>query len=94
MGASGSGAGPVPKTTSSSRPQANAPATPPSRPNLTKGGSRPNLNGGTSGMSMSGNFGAGVNPNQQPPKSNTLVFVLIAILLGAIGVLAYLVLTK
>jgi hypothetical protein len=29
-----------------------------------------------------------------PGKSNALVFVLIAILLGAIGVLAYLVLTK
>jgi len=28
------------------------------------------------------------------PRSNALVFVLIAILLGAIGVLAYLVLTK
>jgi hypothetical protein len=30
----------------------------------------------------------------QAPKSNALVFVLIAVLLGAIGVLAYLVLTK
>jgi hypothetical protein len=29
-----------------------------------------------------------------PPRSNTLVFVLIGILLAAIGVLAYLVLTK
>ncbi len=95
-GASGSGAGPVPKATSSSRPQANAPAQPPSRPNLTKGGSKPHLGGaGTSGMSMSGNFAAASTANAgQPPKSNALVFVLIAILLAAIGVLAYLVLTK
>ena len=33
-------------------------------------------------------------PVSAPPRSNALVFVLIAILLGAIGVLAYLVLTK
>jgi uncharacterized membrane protein len=31
---------------------------------------------------------------REQPKSNALVFVLIAILLAAIGVLAYLVLTK
>jgi hypothetical protein len=29
-----------------------------------------------------------------PPKSNALVFVLIAVLIAAIGVLAYLVMTK
>ncbi len=33
-------------------------------------------------------------PVAAPSRSNALVFVLIAILLGAIGVLAYLVLTK
>jgi hypothetical protein len=34
------------------------------------------------------------SPIAAPPRSNTLVLVLIAILLAAIGVLAYLVLTK
>jgi hypothetical protein len=34
------------------------------------------------------------SPYRDAPKSNALVFVLIAILLAAIGVLAYLVLTK
>jgi anti-anti-sigma regulatory factor len=93
MPSTGSGSGPgALKKTSSSQPQASGPQRQPSRPNL-KTGSRPPGSLGA-GMSMSGNFGI-ANPNaQQPPKSNALVFVLIAILLAAIGVLAYLVLTK
>jgi hypothetical protein len=35
-----------------------------------------------------------VSPSSVPPRSSALVLVLIAILLAAIGVLAYLVLTK
>jgi hypothetical protein len=81
-----------------SRPGANAIAKPPSRPNLTSSGanksSRPGGAMSSAGMSMSGNFGLGAHAQAQPPKSNALVFVLIAILLAAIGVLAYLVLTK
>jgi len=49
-----------------------------------------------SGSQMPGNsFGfANAAPVAAPSRSNALVFVLIAILLAAIGVLAYLVLTK
>src|SRR5436190_23592502 len=73
------------------------PSKPPSNPSLS--GSRPP---GTlrNPSSLPGNsFGfvaqAGTGPTyRQEPKSNALVFVLIAILLAAIGVLAYLVLTK
>jgi anti-anti-sigma regulatory factor len=77
-----------------------APSKPPSRPGLGKSsppGSRP------PGMIQSGpnrspasSFGT-FSPHiasRTPSKSNALVFVLIAILLAAIGVLAYLVLTK
>ena len=39
-------------------------------------------------------FGARMQASAAPSRSNALVFVLIAILLAAIGVLAYLVLTK
>jgi hypothetical protein len=109
-GASNSGAGPVPKTTGSkpgskpgagskpgSKPGAGAaaatgPQQNPSRPNLTSSSRPPGALG--AGMSMSGNFGMAGASTQQPPKSNALVFILIAILLAAIGVLAYLVLTK
>jgi len=71
---------------------------PPSRP-LLKPGSRPpgGLHSGPhSGPHLPGaSFGFPNAPAPMPaPKSNALVFVLIAILLGAIGVLAYLVLTK
>jgi hypothetical protein len=51
-------------------------------------------------MSLSGaqSFGYASGPMSRPvaapPRGNALVFVLIAILLGAIGVLAYLVVTK
>ncbi|MBA3538529.1 MAG: hypothetical protein H0T79_02770 [Deltaproteobacteria bacterium] len=85
------GSGPIPPYKSGSNPG--------SRPNLggIKPGSRPPGAMGA-GMSMSGNFGLANTGNppatQAPPKSNALVFVLIAILLAAIGVLAYLVLTK
>ena len=62
-------------------------------------GSRP------AGSLPSGNFAAipgqsygyappAINPAAAPPRSNVLVLVLIAILLVAIGVLAYLVITK
>jgi anti-anti-sigma regulatory factor len=80
---------------------------PPSRPMMTGSkpgvgmgaGSRPPgaLSGGHAmppGSSFAG-FSAATQPAPMPqPKSNALVFVLIAILLGAIGVLAYLVVTK
>jgi anti-anti-sigma regulatory factor len=79
---------------------------PPSRPMLQgKPGSRPpgslQSGGHSGGHSMPGNsFGFGQqgaqmsNPVAAPARSSVLVFVLIAILLAAIGVLAYLVLTK
>jgi anti-anti-sigma regulatory factor len=80
---------------------------PPSRPQLgskppsSPGGSRPpGQMRGSGSESMPGNsFGFAAQSmttgSVAPPgKSNALVFVLIAILLGAIGVLAYLVLTK
>ena len=68
---------------------------PPSRPLLKQQGSRPPgaLNAPAANMSMSG---VGLPPNgmSAPSRSNALVYVLIAILVGAIAVLAYLVLTK
>ncbi len=62
-------------------------------------GSRPPGQFGSGGNVMPGNsFGFAAQsmsaPVAAPSRSNALVFVLIAILLGAIGVLAYLVLTK
>jgi hypothetical protein len=68
-----------------------------------------NTPSGSSGSRPPGSLGSGVHPVAgnsfshsaqsmrpvvAPPRSNALVFVLIAILLGAIGALAYLVLTK
>jgi anti-anti-sigma regulatory factor len=84
-----------------------APSKPPSRPQLGSkpptgpGGSRPP--GGMRGSGEQGMPGSSFGFAGQsmstgsvapPGRSNALVFVLIAILLGAIGVLAYLVLTK
>lgn len=66
---------------------------PPSKPALgLKQPSRPpgSMN---AGMSLSNSLSF-TGPQTAPPRGNALVFVLIAILLGAIGVLAYLVLTK
>lgn len=64
------------------------PAGPGSRPPGALGASDPASSPfGLAAQSMSSQPGA-------PPRSNALVFVLIAILIGAIGVLAYLVLTK
>lgn len=62
-------------------------------------GSRPPGQFGSGGQPMPGNsFGFASqsmsSPVSAPSRSNAVVFVLIAILLGAIGVLAYLVLTK
>ncbi len=71
---------------------------PPSRPHI--GGTRPPGTMQTGPNVMPGNsFGFASQPSNPayrdaPSKSNGLVFVLIAILLAAIGVLAYLVLTK
>ena len=78
---------------------------PPSKPQLGSKpptgnpGSRPPGQFGSGGNVMPGNsFGFAAqsmsSPVSAPSRSNALVFVLIAILLGAIGVLAYLVLTK
>jgi anti-anti-sigma regulatory factor len=77
-----------------------APSKPPSNPALP--GSRPPgmMRTNSNSMAPSNSFGgfaaqAGTGPTyREQPKSNALVFVLIAILLAAIGVLAYLVLTK
>jgi hypothetical protein len=81
------------------------PSIPPGRPQL---GSNPPTGPGTS-SSRPGMFAGGglapppgqgyyaqqaLGPAAAPPRSNTLVFILIAILLAAIGVLAYLVVTK
>jgi anti-anti-sigma regulatory factor len=71
----------------------------PTTPGAMGAGSRP------AGVLPSGNLSAvpghgysyppqGMGPGAAPPRSNALVFVLIAVLLAAIGVLAYLVLTK
>jgi anti-anti-sigma regulatory factor len=75
-----------------------SPSKPPSNPSIP--GSRPpgSLRSGPN-MMPSNSFGFAANAGTSPtyreqPKSNALVFVLIAILLAAIGVLAYLVLTK
>ncbi len=78
---------------------------PPSRPQLgskppsSPGGSRPPGFSGPHSSPSSNSFGfaaqAPMDPRiAAPSKSNALVFVLIAILVGAIAVLAYLVLTK
>ncbi|MBA3451621.1 MAG: hypothetical protein H0T42_00835 [Deltaproteobacteria bacterium] len=74
---------------------------PPSRQHVShvNSGSRPPGQFGSGGHVMPGNsFGFASQqmsaPVAAPSRSNALVFVLIAILLGAIGVLAYLVLTK
>ncbi len=71
-----------------------APSKPPSRPMLS--GGRPMQTGPQNLPNTSFNgFAAQMsNPVAAPSRSNALVFVLIAILLAAIGVLAYLVLTK
>jgi len=86
----------IPVARGGSKPPLSGPnAKPPSRPMLSSGSRPPG--GMSTGMSMSGNFAMGQAPTmtQQPPsKSNALVFVLIGILVAAIGVLAYLVLTK
>lgn len=84
------------------------PSVPPGRPQLgTKPPTGPGLAPGSrpAGMLPSGNYpslpgqGYGYPPSSSTgpvgaPRSNALVIVLIAILLAAIGVLAYLVLTK
>ena len=81
-----------------------SPSKPPSRPPLgPKPASRPPgtfssgahmLPGHHSGQPGSSLGFAAQGSPMNPPRSNALVFVLIAILLGAIGVLAYLVVTK
>lgn len=77
---------------------------PPSRPQLGRTpsnpppGSRPPGFGSGGNAMPNGSFGFASQsmsaPVSAPSRSNALVFVLIAILLAAIGVLAYLVLTK
>jgi anti-anti-sigma regulatory factor len=77
-----------------------APSKPPSSPSLTPGSRPPGSMRTGPNMVPSNSFGfaaqtSGTGPTyREQPKSNALVFVLIAILLAAIGVLAYLVLTK
>jgi hypothetical protein len=78
-----------------------SPSKPPSAPSLPPGSRPPGSLRTGPNMMPSNSFGfaaQGGNPSRSlsndAPKSNALVFVLIAILLAAIGVLAYLVLTK
>jgi hypothetical protein len=63
----------------------------PSQNHLAHSGPMSIHSGGGAGNHAFGNFGPGV---AAPSKSNTVVFVLIAILVVAIAVLAYLVVTK
>ncbi len=65
-----------------------------SRPPVNSRGSNPGLGTNPPGSSFSFAGQSMAPPVAAPSRSNLLVFVLIAILLGAIGVLAYLVLTK
>jgi len=101
--AHGSGPGRTGSKPSSRPPGGMYAGKPPSRPMMGKEGSRPpgglysgGHSGPHSGPHMPGaSLGFPSAPAPMPaPKSNALVFVLIAILLGAIGVLAYLVITK
>lgn len=79
-----------------------SPSKPPSNPALPPGSRPPGVMRSGSNTMPNNSFGfaaqAGTGPSRsysgEAPKSNALVFVLIAILLAAIGVLAYLVLTK
>lgn len=76
-----------------------SPSKPPSNPALAPGSRPPGVMRSGSNAMPNNSFGfaaqAGTGPAyREAPKSNALVFVLIAILLAAIGVLAYLVLTK
>jgi len=94
---------PVSGQYASSQPSGKSSSKPPSRPGLpatqNKPGSRPpgTVQSG-SHMVPSNSFGFAAQmsnpPVAAPSRGNALVFVLIAILLAAIGVLAYLVLTK
>ena len=78
-----------------------SPSKPPSSPSIGPGSRPPGslrtgpntMPGNSFGFQGSGATGQGRSMTEAP-KSNVLVFVLIAILLAAIGVLAYLVLTK
>jgi len=81
---------------SSRPPLARGSSTPPSNPALGPGSRPPGL---TPPSAPNGSFGGFAShsmttPIPAPSRSNGLVIVLIAILLAAIGVLAYLVLTK
>jgi hypothetical protein len=71
---------------------------PPSKPQLGKSGSNPpGSMSGSMAMRMQGGNGlnyAGERAVQAPSRSNALVFTLVGILVAAIVVLAYLVLTK
>jgi hypothetical protein len=83
-----------PAKTSSSGPQrapSKPPSKPPSRPQL--GGKPPSSPQLAAAMSLRMQ-NAGSAPAVAPPKGNALVFTLVGILVAAIIVLAYLVLTK
>jgi hypothetical protein len=92
----------VPSPASLSASGAHRAATkPPSRPLLPPNGpgangspSRPQAAAFSSQFQIQPGPGGVSPPLAAPPKGNALVYVLIAILVGAIGVLAYLVLTK
>jgi len=88
-----------PATTSSSggrKLPSKPPSKPPSQPRLgQKPGSSPQMS--SASMRMAANslgFAAGASPVAAPNRGNALVFTLVGVLVAAIAVLAYLVLTK
>jgi anti-anti-sigma regulatory factor len=87
-----------PSKPGSNPPFGKSPSRPPSKPQLgAKPGSQPPSAMASMSMRMQQQglgYSSGANPVQQPSKSNALVFTLVGILVAAIVVLAYLVLTK
>ena len=93
----GSGKTPSGKTPSSSgaRAMPQKPASkPPSKPPLGKSPSQPPLGGMSSQSMRLPSYGPGIGAAAAPGRSNLVVFTLVGVLVAAIVVLAYLVLTK
>jgi len=89
-------AGLKPPSAANLKPQSSGALKPPSRPGLKpNGGSRPpGVLGAPIGNTSISGMGMQAPSMASSGKNNALVYVLIAILVAAIGVLAYLVLTK
>jgi hypothetical protein len=100
------GSGPAVGAGSRPGPGSNPGTGPGSAPGSRPGGSRPgrsNAPGSRPSFGSAGQAGAGMSggmaammerPAVAPPKSNALIYVLVFVLLAAIGVLAYLLVTK